>query len=89
MTLRSSFATAAAVLTEAGSWSVDQHDDYDGNVMIVAVHDETDQTFALSETVGGIELAELREDRMTCCGTFAGIEGALAALLRTASRERA
>ena len=77
-----------AVLTEVQGWAVDQHVDYDGNVMIVASHDTSGQTFFLSGTPAHVELARMHGDRMVSCGTFDCIEAALETLLRAASRER-
>ena len=80
--------TATVVLTEAQGWFVDQHVDYDGCVMIVAARDATGQTFTLSGRVDRIELAQVDEDGMLPCGTFASLKTALDALLLAAAQER-
>ena len=80
--------TATDVLAEARGWSVDQHVDYDGCVMIVAARDATGQTFALSGRMDRIELAQVHEDGMLPCGTFTSIETALDALLLVAIQDR-
>lgn len=78
---RADIDTATIELNRLSSgWSIDQHDDCDGDVLLILTPPDSDAnaaTFVLSRGLSGIQLARMCNDVFEALGRFTTITAAL------------
>ena len=82
---RSDAQAVRAILEHLGCyWSIEQHDDYDGDLMLlISIHDEA--SFLLRRTSFGVELIDVAREGYLSVGTFCAPEEAILHLHRLKS----
>ena len=82
LTRRDANAVRATMRAAAASYTVQEHDDYDGYLsLLLTPADDTRPSYMVGGRTGAVDIAELQGDDMAALGTFPSI-GAAMALLR-------
>jgi hypothetical protein len=81
-------AVNEAIRQVPGSWTVEQHDDYDGYLSLLISHesDPNPVTYLISGKIGQIELAQFQHDQLQTVGQFKDIEATVSELVTRLNR---
>ena len=59
-----------ALKTCGPMWAVDQYADYDGDVSVMAMHEQTGATFTITGAAGQVDVHQIRGDELRHSGRF-------------------
>jgi hypothetical protein len=81
LTRRDADAVRATLRAASCSYTVQEHDDYDGYLSVLLTPaDDTRPSYMVAGRTGAVDLAELHGDDMAALGTFPSIGSAMAVL---------